>query len=215
MASNAQAARTGAPTPARALILTLRKGRGPVTNTIEHGQQDPQKWQLVLDNSERLEARSAANAEDPAVTVSMTPARAFDLSLVLRGYTRLAAVFEEVSQVSSSEDSLSRALLDAARAARVTTAPAAATSTKVTDGNRLRAMELLQGSRSELSHSTLLAVVDSAVRWLDEDMDYNAMDLLSAVDDEVGTAVYFTLIGHAVPSGLVESKAAGMDKDHQ
>ncbi len=77
-------------------------------------------------------------------------------------------------------------------------------------GNRLRAMELLQTSRSELSHSTLLAVVDSAVRWLDENMDHQAMDLLSAVDDEVGTAVYFTLIGHPMPVAPAQDEPTTM-----
>ena len=186
-----------------------------MTNPIEHDQQDPQKWRLVLDNDERLEARSATTSADRAVTLSMSPARAMDLGLVLSGYTRMAAIFEEVGQVSGTEENLSRALLATARAAKGTQL-VPGSSAKVTDGNRLRAIEVLQGSRSELSHSTLLAVVDSAVRWLDEDMDHNAMDLLSAVDDEVGTAVYFTLIGHPVPPAMIETKAApGMDKDHQ
>lgn len=183
-----------------------------MSDPIEHEQQDPQKWRLVLDSKERLEARRATSHEDHAVTLSMSPARAADLGDVLRGYTRMAAVFEEVHQVSGTEENLARALHDASAAARGTP-PQPGISTKVTDGNRLRAMEILQTSRSELSHSTLLAVVDSAVRWLDEDLEYQAMDLLSAVDDEVGTAMYFTLIGHSEPPKAVPIKAAGVDKD--
>jgi hypothetical protein len=185
-----------------------------VTNSIEHVQQHPPVSGLALDHGERLEARAAANPEDRAVTLSMSSARACDLSIVLSGYSRIAAIFEEVGQVSSGEESLSRALQDAAAAARGTR-PEPGTSTKVTDGNRLRAMEVLQNSRPELDHSALLAVIDSAARWLDEDMDYNAMDLLDAVDQEVGTEVYFILLGRPTPSGLVESKATGVDKDHR
>ena len=121
-----------------------------MTNPIEHGQQDPQIWRLVLDNNERLEARSAASVNDPAVTLSMTPARASDLSLVLSGYSRMAAIFEEVGQVSGTEENLSRALIDAAQAAWGTTAAAAVTSAKVTDGNRLRAADLREARQADL-----------------------------------------------------------------
>ncbi len=58
-------------------------------------------------------------------------------------------------------------------------------------------------------------VVDSAVRWLEEDRDYQAMDLLGAVDGEVGTAVYFTLIGHPMPVRPAQDEPTGMDRDHQ
>ena len=185
-----------------------------MTNPIEHDHQEPQKWRLVLDNSERLEARPAADVGDPAVTLSMSPARAADLGDVLDGYTRMAAIFDEVSQVSSTEENLARALRDAAAAAKgAKSGPT--TKMKVTDGNRLRALEILQGSRAELSHSALLTIVDSAARWLDEDMDYQAMDLLSAIDDEVGTAVYFTLIGHPMPVVPAETDPNGVDKDHR
>lgn len=185
-----------------------------MTNPIEHDQQDPIEWRLVLDNRERLKARPATSPEDPAVTLSMSPARAADLADVLDGYTRMAAVFDAVSQVSSTEEDLARALRDMAAAAKVTE-PEMATGTKVTDGNRLRALEILQTARAELSHSSLLAIIDSAVRWLDEDMDYQAMDLLSAVDDEVGTAVYFTLIGHPMPVTSAGDEPTGVDKDRR
>jgi hypothetical protein len=178
-----------------------------VTNPIQHAEQDPRSWRLILDESEQLQVRATDSADSPAVTLTMSAARANDLSLVLHNYTRIVSIFQETSEVSSTEDSLARGLRDAAAAARGT-ASAPAEPTKVTDGARVKAMEILQQSRPNLTHSALVAVVDAAVWWLEDEMDYNAMDLLGAVDDEVGTAAYFTLIGHPVPSGLVESKTS-------
>ena len=56
-------------------------------------------------------------------------------------------------------------------------------------------MAVLQEARPELSHSKLVAIIDAAAWWLDDGMDLMAMDLLSAVDESVGAALYFTLLG--------------------
>jgi hypothetical protein len=58
-------------------------------------------------------------------------------------------------------------------------------------------MAMLQKARPELSHGKLIAIVDAAARWLDDDMDHMAMDLLNTIDGDLGMALYFTLLGRS------------------
>jgi hypothetical protein len=119
------------------------------------------------------------------VVLRMPPWRAFDLAHVLRAYTRLVDVVSESSEVSGTEASLSRALLDAVNVARPAQDSAPTGPGKVTSGQRVRAMAVLQAHRPELDHTTLIALVDAAARWLDEpDGDEYAYALLGTVTDQ-------------------------------
>jgi hypothetical protein len=68
-------------------------------------------------------------------------------------------------------------------------------------------MAVLQEARPELSHSRLVAIIDAAAWWLNEDMDYMALDLLNTVEESVGTTVYFTLLGRAAPEQPLSERA--------
>lgn len=55
-------------------------------------------------------------------------------------------------------------------------------------------MAMLQEHRPDLDHGTLIAVVDAAAMWADEDEDYLVTALLRAVGgDEVAGAAYLAL----------------------
>src|SRR5215203_4545292 len=187
-----QAARTGAGTPARALIPTLLKGRGPVTNPTDDLPPEPQSWRLLLDEGEGMEVRLTDKSDDePApfeVALFMSAARASDLSEVLGAYSGILAIAQKSAEVSSTEDSLQRALRDAARAVRGSER-GATTPAKIGDGARLKAMEVLQQARPELNHSAVISIIDAVVWWLNDKMDYMAMDLLTAVHEDVGMTV--------------------------
>ena len=147
----------------------------------------------------RLTERTDGEPGPFEVALFMSAARASDLSAVLDAYSRVMAIAQAAGEVSGTEDSLQRALRDAALAARGTDAEPAGPA-KITDGARLKAMEVLQQARPELNHSTLVSVVDAAVRWLDDDRTNMAMDLLDAVSDGAGTTVCRTLLGRRTPS---------------
>ena len=79
---------------------------------------------------------------------------------------------------------------------------------KIAHGDRLKAMAVLQEARPELSHSKLVAIIDAAAWWLDDGRDYMAMDLLTTVDESVGAALCFTLLGR---SDLVDPQPAAAE----
>ena len=106
-------------TPARALIPPCKEGEDPMTDPTHDQVQDRPPWRLVLDEGERLEVRPAA-AGLPMVTLVLPALRAADLGQVSDAYTRMAAIFTDVSQVSGIESSLARALTDAFAVARGT-----------------------------------------------------------------------------------------------
>jgi hypothetical protein len=190
-------------TPARALILTLRKGRGPVSKTIDDIPTDPTRWRLILDGGEGLEVRVAEDAgagPDPfEVALFMSAARASDLGEVYGAYSRVAEVVQRAAEVSGTETSLARALRDAAAAARGGS-DSPVRPTRITDRGRLAAMELLQQVRPDLSHSAVVSIVDAAAWWLHGGQDYMAMDLLSAITDDHGVAAYFALLDRPMPT---------------
>jgi hypothetical protein len=150
---------------------------------------------LKLDSGELLEVAAAATEAGVPVVLRMTAARAYDLAFVLDSYTRLVEVLSRSSEVSGTEESLSRALFDSA-ALLIPTRPHSPALGKVTSGRRLRAMAILQEHRPDLDHSTLVAVVDAAAMWTDENEDYLVTALLSAVGgDEAAGAAYLALTG--------------------
>jgi hypothetical protein len=169
--------------------------------TQAHGQEQA-PWRLVLEEGEQLEVRTAdsiptSQASRSAVVLSMPAWRAADLARVMDAYSRISAIFAETSEVSGTESSLARALSDAAAAATGADDPPTAEPARVGHRGRLKAMAMLQKARPELSHGKLIAIVDAAARWLDDDMDHMAMDLLNTIDDDQGMALYFTLLGRS------------------
>ena len=149
----------------------------------------------------RLTEKSDGEPAPFEVALFMSAARASDLSEVLGAYSRIVAISQKSAEVSSTEDSLQRALRDAARAVRGSER-GATTPAKIGDGARLKAMEVLQQARPELNHSAVLSIIDAAVWWLNDNRDYMAMDLLTAVHEDVGMTVYFTLLGRETPPSL-------------
>ena len=100
------------------------------------------------------------------------------------------------SEVSGTEESLSRGLYDAAELLTLGAGRESVPLGKVTSGRRLRAMAVLQEHRPDLDHGQLIAVVDVAAMWTDEDEDYLVTDLLRAIGgDEVAGAAYLALTG--------------------
>jgi hypothetical protein len=180
-----------------------------MTDPTHDDRPDPSTWRLLLDEGDGLEVRLAARSkestsEPPDIRLWLSAGRAYDLSRVLRAYNRMVAIFTEASQVSGTEESLARALGDAAAAAvgRSGTPPE---PSKVGSGERLKAMAVLQEARPELSHSTLLAIVDAAAWWLDNDKDHMATDLLEAVaPGDVAQQLYTTLLNWEPPAAPPE-----------
>jgi hypothetical protein len=89
-----------------------------VANPTEREQAEQSEWDLVLDEGDRMQVRARPGA-DGSVTLWLSPARAYDLSLVLTAYGRITTVVDESSQVSGTEDSLARGLRQASADARV------------------------------------------------------------------------------------------------
>ena len=172
-----------------------------MTHPTEEDQQDPAVLRLMLDSGETLTVRPAGgpDGDRSEVALRLSAARAYDLSLVLDAYTKMVELLAQASEVSSTEDSLARALRDAAAAAgqriRGQGGPA-----RVATVARLRAMTELQAARADLDHSSVAAVVDAAALWLDRNEDYNAAVLMEAVaGDGAGSQAYLTLIGYGHP----------------
>lgn len=109
--------------------------------------------------------------------------RAHDLAHVLATYTRLVEVMSESSEVSGTEASLSRALLDAVSVLRPAGDPVPPALGKVTSGRRAMAMSVLQQKRPDLDHTSLIAVIDAAAMWPDADEDCLVTSLLRAGGD--------------------------------
>jgi len=172
-----------------------------VTNPTEREHAEQSEWDLVLDEGDRMQVRAQPGA-DGSVTVSLSPARAYDLSLVLSAYGRITAVIDEASQVSGTEDSLARGLRQASALARADwprpPAPRPPT-TIIGEPERLKATSQLQQLRPELSHSAAVSVIDAAAWWLEIGRDYMAMDLLQIVLPDAGAVPYSTLIGRNLP----------------
>ena len=171
-----------------------------MTDRTQDPVQEQQPWRLVLDEGDRLEVQPTGESESGRAEVALfMPAwRAADLSRVMDAYSRMAAIFTSISEVSGTESSLARALRDAADAASGG-AEVPPGRSKIGGGHRLKAMAVLQDARPELSHSRLVAIIDAAAWWLDEGMDNMAIELLSAVDERIGTAVYCALAGRPAP----------------
>jgi hypothetical protein len=172
-----------------------------VSNSTQSHSPDPARWQLVLDEGEQLDVRLVPSSEPSGradVEVRMSAMRADDLSRVLSGYSRIVAIMTEMSEVSSTENSLARGLHDAAAVARGTRSQPEP-PTRVGSAERLKAMAVLQQARPELSHSKLMAVVDAAAWWLTDDEDDMAAELLDAVASEAASTAYFALLGRDKP----------------
>jgi hypothetical protein len=172
-----------------------------VSNPTETHPPDPASWRLVLDEGEQLDVRLIPSSEPSGradVEVRMSAMRADDLSRVLGGYSRIAAIMSETSEVSSTEGSLARGLRDAAAVARGPRSEPVP-PTRIGSAQRLKAMAVLQQARPDLSHTKLMAVVDAAAWWLTDDEDSMAMDLLDAVTPDAGSTAYFTLLGRDKP----------------
>jgi hypothetical protein len=58
-------------------------------------------------------------------------------------------------------------------------------------------MVQLQEARPDLTHDQLVAVVDAAAWWFENDEDYKVVNLLESVlpDNAASGAVYLTLLG--------------------
>jgi hypothetical protein len=175
-----------------------------MTDPTDDIPPEPRQWRLVLDEGETLEVRPADRPDEPgpaAVVLFMSANRAADLSEVLGAYSRVSEIMHDVTQVSVTEESLQRGLMDAARAVKGTL-HAARTPTTISDGAKLAAMDVLQAARPELTHSAVVAIIDAAAWWLADDKDHRAMDLLTAVQADVGMSVYFTLLDRPTPPSL-------------
>lgn len=185
-----------------------------MTNPTERGHAEQSEWDLVLDEGDRMLVRARPGA-DGSVTVSLSPARAYDLSMVLTAYGRIASVVDESSQVSGTEDSLARGLRQASALARPDRPhPPAPPTTIIGEPERLMATSQLQHLRPELSHSAAVSVIDAAAWWLEIGRDYMAMDLLQVVLPDAGTLPYSTLIGHDLPEPPPgPSRTGGVDND--
>ena len=187
-----------------------------MTNPTEREHAEQSEWDLVLDEGDRMQVRAQPGA-DGSVTVSLSPARAYDLSLVLSAYGRITTVVDESSQVSGTEDSLARGLRQASALARADwprpPAPRPPT-TIIGEPERLKATSQLQQLRPELSHSAAVSVIDAAAWWLEIGRDYMAMDLLQIVLPDAGAVPYSTLIGHDLPQPPpAPSSTAGVDNN--
>jgi hypothetical protein len=158
---------------------------------------------LVLDFGEVIEVDGselydpAAEREVPAVVIRLSGARAHWLGTVLEAYTR---VCDLVGTVDTVELPAAWALHAAALAADPTAAHyrAAARPVDVSGGQRLRSAAVLR-EQEDLDDTTLMAVVDSAARWLAEaDGVRYAYALLGAVtDQETQDRAYYALTGGA------------------
>jgi hypothetical protein len=166
----------------------------------KQGRPRPETWRLVLDEGEALEVRLIDSSGVGGDIELRLPAwRAVDLALVLEAYSRLTAVVTEATAVSGTEQSLARALRDAAVVASGRQAQDAGPS-KVSTAGRLKAMAQLQKFRPDFSHSKLVSVIDAAAWWLDAGQDLMASDLLEAVvTEEDGIALHRTLVGVEAP----------------
>jgi hypothetical protein len=183
-----------------------------MTNPTGNERNDRPRLRLTLDNGELLEVDGSTVDDSgvPAVVLRLTPWRAHDLAHVLETYTRLVDVLSRSSEVSGTEESLSRALFDAVDLLRPAGEPVSPGLGKVTSGRRARAMAVLQEHRPDLDHTTLIAVVDAAAMWTDADEDYLVMSLLIAVGgDEAAGAAYLVLTGidqRRPPAGSEQSE---------
>jgi hypothetical protein len=158
------------------------------------------RLRLTLDDGELLEVDGLTVDDSgvPAIVLRLTPWRAHDLAHVLDAYTRMVAVVSASEEVSGTEESLSRALFDAVALVRPAGELVPAGLGKVTTVRRVRAMAVLQQHRPDLDHTTLIAVVDAAAMWTDENEDYLVTSLLRAVaSDEAAGAAYMALTGIA------------------
>jgi hypothetical protein len=183
-----------------------------MTNPTENAQNNVPRLRLTLDNGELLEVDGPTIDDSgvPAVVLRLTPWRAHDLAHVLETYTRLVEVMSRSSEVSGTEESLSRALFDAVSLLRPASGPESPSLGRVTSGRRAMAMAVLQEHRPDLDHTALIAVVDAAGMWMDAEEDYLVMSLLRAVGgDEVAGAAYLALTGIAErrpPAGPEQSE---------
>lgn len=183
-----------------------------MTNPTGNERNNVPRLRLTLDNGELLEVDGSTVDDSgvPTVVLRLTPWRAHDLAHVLDTYTRLVEVMSRSSEVSGTEESLSRALLDAVSLLRPTNGPESLSLGKVTSGRRAMAMAVLQEHRPDLDHTALIAVVDAAAMWTDADEDYLVTSLLRAVGgDEVAGAAYLALTGIAErrpPAGPEQSE---------
>ena len=171
-----------------------------MTNPTGNEQNDRPRLRLTLDDGELLEVDGSTVDDSgvPAVVLRLAPWRAHDLAHVLETYTRMVEVMSASSEVSGTEQSLSRALFDAVNILRPASGPESPSLGKVTSGRRAMAMAVLQDHRPDLDHTALIAVVDAAAMWTDADEDYLVTSLLRAVaGDEVAGAAYLGLTGIA------------------
>ena len=180
-----------------------------MTNPTQDDQATRGPWRLELDSGEILDVGGAhADSFRPeegceSVHLRMPAMRALDLAQVLRTYSRMMDLVGAAGAVSSTEDSLARALHDAGAAARENAGAAspAPRPSKVTDANRLIATTQLQKVQPWLSHTALVGVVDAAARWLDESKDDFALGLLQAVaGEQVGSHAWLVLLGQGRPA---------------
>lgn len=165
-----------------------------MTHPTDDDQNHPDLLRLLLDSGETLSVQPTDDRRE--ITLRLPAARAYDLSLVLDAYTRMAELMARAGEVSSTEESLARGL----RAAAAVTGKRVGEqdgSARVGTVARIRAMSELQAARADLDHSSVAAVVDAAALWLDRDKDYNAAVLLEAVaGDGAGSQAYLTLTGY-------------------
>jgi hypothetical protein len=147
------------------------------------------RLRIELDEGEVLEIDGStiydrgAQRGVPVVVLRLPSFRAHALSHVLSIWTQLVDLVEEVRHISGTEDSLARGLHEAAA---VLDDPAALADSlyrhsTVRSGERLAAMGELQHARSDLTHSELIAVVDAAAWWVDQDDHEEVWALFSAV----------------------------------
>ena len=130
-----------------------------MTNPTGNERNNVPRLRLTLDNGELLEVDGSTVDDSgvPTVVLRLTPWRAHDLAHVLDTYTRLVEVMSRSSEVSGTEESLSRALLDAVSLLRPTNGPESLSLGKVTSGRRAMAMAVLQEHRPDLDHTALIA----------------------------------------------------------
>jgi hypothetical protein len=158
---------------------------------------------LRLDGGEVVEVNGSelydadAGQAAPAVLVRLPGDRAHWLAHVLDAYTRVCALVAE--EIDAAEAPLAWAL-DAAAAAvhdRSALRCASRRSVTVSSGQRMAAAAVLREAE-DFDGLTLIAVVDAAARWVDEDGGEYAYLLLAAVTEEaVASRAYAALLSLA------------------
>lgn len=150
---------------------------------------------LELDGGEILDLNETPTGTG-WVQLRIPAMRALDLAEVLTTYDRMVSLVLAAADVSTTEESLARALRDIGGVVRGKPATKPAGSRSVTAESRLLAMAMLQEIKPGLSHTALVGVVDAAARWIEEEEHDFALGVVeAAAGEQMAPALWTTLLG--------------------